>query len=187
MTRKADAAGRQALLERIVAYAFDNGIASLSLRPLAKDLGVSPGLLLYHFHSKEELTVEILVHVGARQRELFAQLRTDENASAGEVCRAVWAIIGTPAARPLFRIFFEVYGLALVDRGRFPDFFPAAVENWLAFLSEPYVREGASPSEARARATIVLATFRGFLLDVCATSDDARVARALALWTETLE
>ena len=179
-------AGRLALLERIVAYTFDNGIASLSLRPLAKDLGVSPGLLLYHFRSKEELTVEILAHVGQRQRELFAQLRTDGNATAGEVCRAVWDIIGAPGARPLFRIFFEVYGLALVDPDRFPAFFPAAIENWLAFLAEPYAREGASPSEARARATIVLALFRGFLLDVCATSDDARIARALSLWTETL-
>ena len=179
-------AGRLALLERIVAYAFENGIASLSLRPLAKDLGVTPGLLLYHFHSKEELTVEILKHVGERQRELFAQLRTDEHASAGEVCRAVWAVIGTPAARPLFRIFFEVYGLAVVDPGRFPGFFPAAVENWLAFLAAPYVRDGASAHEARARATIVLAIFRGFLLDVCATNDDARIARALSLWTETL-
>jgi AcrR family transcriptional regulator len=186
VTRKLDVAGRSQLLERIVAYAFSNGVGSLSLRPLAKDLGVSPGLLLYHFNSKEELTVEILKHAGDRQRKLFASLQTDEDAAPGDVCRAVWSIVADPAVRSLFRLFFEVYGLALVDRKRFPAFFPGAVENWLRFLARPYARAGVSAGEARVRATVLLAGFRGFLLDLCATGDDARVARAVAVWIESL-
>ena len=186
MTRKADIAGRLQLLERIVDYAFSNGVASLSLRPLAKELGVTPGLLLYHFRSKEELTVEILKHAGDQQRKLFESLQTDDDALPGEICRAVWSIVAGPGARSLFRLFFEVYGLALIDRERFPTFFPGAVENWLGFLARPYARAGISADEARVRATVVLAGFRGFLLDLCATDDDARVARAVALWIESL-
>jgi AcrR family transcriptional regulator len=186
VTRKADVAGRLQLLERIVGYAFSNGVASLSLRPLAKELGVTPGLLLYHFRSKEELTVEILKHAGDHQRELFASLRTDEDATPSDICRAVWSILADPSARSLFRLFFEVYGLALIDRKRFPAFFPGAVENWLTFLARPYARAGISAGDARVRATVVLAAFRGFLLDLCATDDDERVARAVAVWIESL-
>jgi AcrR family transcriptional regulator len=182
VTRKADPANRSQLLERIVSYAFENGVASLSLRPLAKELGVSAGLLLYHFHSKEELTVEILQHAGNAQRDLFAALRVRDDGTPNEICDAVWSVIGAPEARPLFRLFFEVYGLALIDRARFPSFFPAAVSNWLDFLAPAYVRAGLSESDARARATIVLATFRGFLLDLCATGDEERVNRAVAYW-----
>ena len=186
MTRKADQANRSQLLDRIVGYAFVNGVASLSLRPLAKDLGVSPASLLYHFGSKEELTVEILKHAGDRQRELFASMRTREGQTSADVCREVWRVIATPKARPLFRLFFEVYGLALVDRKRFPEFFPAAISNWLGFLEPAYVRAGMSTADARVQATIVLAGFRGFLLDLCATGETKRIDRAVARWIEML-
>ena len=142
VTRKVDAASRSQLLDRIVAYAFTNGVASLSLRPLAKELGVSAGLLLYHFRSKEELTIEILKHAGDRQRELFARLREREFETAHDVCREVWRVLAAPEARPLFRLFFEVYGLALVDPQRFPAFFPGAITNWLEFLERPFMSDG---------------------------------------------
>jgi AcrR family transcriptional regulator len=182
VTRKADQANRSQLLDKIVSYAFANGVASLSLRPLAKELGVSPALLLYHFRSKEELTVEILKHAGDSQRRLFGSLRTRPDASPLDVCTEVWRVIGARESRPLFRLFFEVYGLALVDPGRFPNFFPGAITNWLDALEPAYVRDGLSPSDARVRATVVLAGFRGFLLDLCATDDDERVGLAVARW-----
>ena len=72
------------------------------------------------------------------------------------------------------------------DPKRFPGFFPAAISNWLAFLETSYVRNGMSAADARVHATIVLAGFRGFLLDLCATGDSKRIDRAVALWIETL-
>ena len=186
VTRPVDSASRSQLLDRIVEYAFANGVASLSLRPLAKELGITAGLLLYHFGSKEELTVELLKHAGDRQRALFAALRTREDSTPVDICTDVWRVIGSPDSRPLFRLFFEVYGLALVDAKRFPTFFPAAIDNWLDFMERPYVRDGLSRRDARVRATIVLAGFRGFLLDLCATGDFERVDRAVAAWLATL-
>jgi AcrR family transcriptional regulator len=182
VTRKADEANRSQLLERIVAYVMSNGVASLSLRPLGKELGVSPALLLYHFGSKEELTVEVLRYAGDRQRELIASMHLRENATVHEICREAWRVVSAPAVRPLFRVFFEVYGLALIDPQRFPGFFPGAVANWLVFLEQAYVRGGMSRGDARVRATFVLAVFRGFLLDLCATGDTKRLRRAVDLW-----
>jgi AcrR family transcriptional regulator len=186
VTRHVDPASRSQLLERVVAYTLTTGVASLSLRSLAKELGISPGLLLYYFGSKEELTVEILKHAGERQRALFAELRTSNDGTAAEICAEVWRIIGAPEARPLFRLFFEVYGLALIDAKRFPNFFPAAISSWLDFLERPWISAGMNSNDARVKATIVLAGFRGFLLDICATGDRERVDRAVAAWIDSL-
>jgi AcrR family transcriptional regulator len=186
VTRKADAANRTQLLEKIVAYALANGVGSLSLRPLAKEIGVSPAALLYHFRSKEELTIEILKHAGDAQRELFASLGSHAERAPGDLCRAVWNVLAAPESRSLFRLFFEVYGLALIDPARFPGFFPAAVWNWISFLERAYVQSGCAADEARTLATVVLAGFRGFLLDLCATGDDERVGRAITIWIALL-
>ena len=66
MSRTADDARRAELLERAVDYVLRQGLAQLSLRPLAKATGSSPRLLLYYFGSKEALVVEIIRRVRVR-------------------------------------------------------------------------------------------------------------------------
>lgn len=187
MPRAADREKRRHLLDRTVDYVYEHGIANLSLRPLAEALGVSAAILLYHFTSKDQLVVEVLAWAGERQRAHFGQLRDDEELTSAEVCGAVWKAISDPHAQPLFRLFFEVYGLALQDPDRFPGFFPGAVANWLAFLERPALRDGASKADARKRATIMLAGFRGFLLDLCATRERKRIDGAVDAWIASLE
>jgi AcrR family transcriptional regulator len=187
MPRTVDRENRSQLLDRAVDYVYENGIATLSLRPLAKALGVSPGVLIYHFASKERLIVEMLARAGHRQRVLFERMRSDDDRSSAEVCRDAWRVLSDPKAQQIFRLFFEVYALALQDATRFPGFFPGAVANWLAFLEQPALRDGASKREARKRATIILAGFRGFLLDLCATRERTRVDGAVEAWIQSLD
>jgi hypothetical protein len=61
------------------------------------------------------------------------------------------------------------------------------VGDWLAFIAQPMIGAGWKPDEARAHATIILAGFRGFLLDLCATRDRERLDRAVELWLEMLD
>lgn len=187
MSRTVDRENRSQLLDRAVDYVYENGIATLSLRPLASALGVSPGVLLYHFASKERLIVELLARAGDRQRVLFERMRSDDDPSSEQVCRDVWRVLSDPKAQQLFRLFFEIYGLALQDPSRFPGFFPGAITNWLAFLEKPALREGATKPEARKRATVILAGFRGFLLDLCATRERKRLDGAVEAWIQSLD
>ena len=187
MTRKADPENRSQLLDRAVEYVYRNGIASLSLRPLASALRVSPAILLYHFGSKEQLVIEVLRRAGDRQRALFDRMRSNEESSPADVCRDVWRVLGDPKSLALFRLFFEVYGLALAAPERFPGFLPGAVTNWLAFLERPALLQGVSKREARKRATVVLAGFRGFLLDLRATRERARIDAAVEAWIQSLD
>jgi MFS transporter, DHA1 family, tetracycline resistance protein len=68
-------------------------------------------------------------------------------------------------------MFFEACVMAVRHPRRFAGFLDTAIEDWLEFLAAPLIRKGHPESEARAHATIVLAGFRGFLLDYCTSRD----------------
>src|SRR5579862_786959 len=94
----------------IVQYLVKHGIADLSLRPLAKAVGSSPRVLLYYFGSKEKIVIKALAEIRTRQRTTYAQM---DAPSFGQACRAIWKHMSAPTSEPLFRLFFEAYGLAL--------------------------------------------------------------------------
>ncbi|HEY1653575.1 MAG TPA: TetR/AcrR family transcriptional regulator [Candidatus Tumulicola sp.] len=187
MSRTADEAHRLALLEKAVDYVCRHGLADLSLRPLAKAIGSSPRVLLYYFGSKDELVVEIIRRGRARQRETMAHLKFSATLSPREATRMLWRHWSSPQWEPLMRLFFEVYGLALQDRSRFPGFLEGAVEEWLAALESCSTLPGYDRADARAFATMMIAGFRGFLLDLCATHDRARIDAAVDLWLRLLD
>jgi AcrR family transcriptional regulator len=187
MTRTADEARRAELLDRIAQYVVTNGLSDLSLRPLAAAVGSSPRVLLYYFGSKEALIVEVLRRVGDGQRSLLQRMSDEPYATPVDACRAMWNALTVAEIVPVMRLFFEVYGLALRDPQRFPGFFDRAIFGWIAFIEEPLLREGVSPAQARSYATLVLSGFRGFMLDLCATEDRARIDAAIELWFRALQ
>jgi AcrR family transcriptional regulator len=187
VARTADVAHRAKLLEDITDYMIGHGYAGLSLRPLAKAVRSSPRVLLYYFKSKENLAALALGVARERQRAQFERLRERDCETCAGLCRAIWSIMRTPDARPHFRLFFEVYGLALQDRRRYAAFLRSAVFDWLRFIEEPYIRAGSPRSEARAMATAIIAGFRGFMLDLCGSGDLKRIDRAVKLWIHALE
>ena len=171
MSRVADQARRAELLDRAVDYVCRHGLAELSLRPLAKAIGSSPRVLLYYFGSKEALVVEMVRRGRARQRAMMTNLKLTD-LTPRQVARALWLEWSKPEWEPLTRLSFEVYALALNDRERFPGFLDDSINEWLEAL------QGCTKTQA----TLLIAGFRGFLLDLMATHDRARINRAVDLW-----
>ncbi len=186
MARTADEQRRVELLERIVDYVMHNGLSDLSLRPLAEAVGSSPRGLLYYFGSKDELIAGVLGAAGVRQRAIFERLPRNA-ASYRETVRAAWKLLSAPEHVSLFRLFFEVYGLALQTPARYPGFLDRAVGVWLDFLEPSALRDGHTKADARAIATVILAGYRGFLLDLCTTGQRRRLDRAVELWIDSLD
>jgi AcrR family transcriptional regulator len=174
------------LLDAIVAYLVKRGIADLSLRPLAKAVGSSPRVLLYYFGSKEKMLAQAVRRLRERQRLSFGQLRGAQYENPSDACRAIWREMRTPAALAVFQLSLETFTLALRHRRQFARFLSNSVEDWLQFMAQPLIRQGATPADARAYATIVIAGFRGFLLDYCATRDSKRINQAVEMWIATL-
>lgn len=181
MSRTPDEGRRRELLEACVDYVCRHGLADLSLRPLAKAVGSSPRVLLHYFESKENLVVEIVLHGRARQQAMMARLKLTDLAPR-DVLRKLWREWSKPEWEALTRLSFEIYALALQDRSRFPGYLDRSVNEWLRALEKCAQAPGRSRSDARSHATLLVAGFRGFLLDLVATRDRARIDRAVERW-----
>jgi AcrR family transcriptional regulator len=187
MARTVDETRPVELLDAIVAYIAKKGVAELSLRPLAKAVKSSPRVLLYYFGSKEKLLAAAIKRLRERQRQLFGKMREIRYERTYDVCRSIWQHMSSPESEAAFRLSLETLALALRHRKRFGDFLSTSVEDWLEFLSEPMTRKGVSLAHARGFATIVIAGFRGFMLDLCASGDRERVDQAVELWLRSLD
>lgn len=186
MTRPVDERGREELLDRVVDYVLAHGVLDLALRPLARAVRASPRLLLYRFNSKDDLLMQVIAQLRGRQRTLFDRIRSQEAKTAVDACRAAWEIMSAPKAEPVFRLFIELYGLALKEPKRYASFMADAIGDWLKYIERPFLDAGHSRSDARAIATVVLAGYRGFMLDLVATHDRARIDRAVDIWLSAL-
>lgn len=187
MTRTVDLESRAALLERVTQYVLENGLHDLSLRPMAEAVESSPRMLLYHFGSKEELVATVLRSLRDRQIKRFDAMRRSDMFTLEAVCGAAWATISDPSFEPYLQLFFEAYSISLRDPSRFPGFHESLVEDWLDFLSEPLIAQGNTRAQARRQATIILAGYRGFMLDLAATGDRRRINAAFEKWLEYVE
>ena len=168
MARPVDPTRRAAVLAKAADYVLEQGLAGLSLRPLAKALGTSPRMLLYDFESKERLIHEVLAETRRREASLFeAEVRTLED---------VWAWIAAPEREPFLRLFFEVY-----VGGLGKDEAEPLVRDWLDVL-----RTSWHPPVDEATATLMVAVVRGLLLDRLATGDLRRTDEALRLFSAKL-
>ena len=179
MARPPDPDRRASLLDAATRHVLDHGMANLSLRPLAQAISTSPRMLLYHFGSKEELVTEILAAARRQQAELTARwLAEQPDLGPAELLKRFWRW-QVDEHRPFLRLFFEVYGLALQEPGRFPGFPRDAVADWLPLVEATLEKAGVPNPQARTTATVVIAGYRGLLLDVLATDDAQRASEGL--------
>jgi AcrR family transcriptional regulator len=164
MARPVDQSRRAATLAGAADYVLANGLAGLSLRPLAGALGTSTRMLLYDFGSKDALVDEVLAEI---RRRLAAML--DERPLE---LPEIWAWISAPEREPFLRLFFEVYVRGL-DRAH------ALVRDWLDVLAAHDVDDPAT-------ATLMVAVVRGLLLDRLSAPDPERTDAAFARFVELL-
>lgn len=178
---------REQLLARAVDYVAREGVADVSLRQLATELGTSHRMLIYHFGSKEGLLAAVVKEVERRQREALAELRLDPSMPPAEIGRRMWRRFADPEMWPLERLFFELYARALQGREHTGDFLRGAMEPWLEQLTELHRSWGAPRATARAQARLGIAVARGLLLDLLATGDRRGVDQAMKLFVDLVE
>jgi AcrR family transcriptional regulator len=164
---------RERLLAAAVRHALDAGIADLSLRQLAAEIGTSHRMLLYHFGSREGLLVAVTQAVEEQQRAALLG-----PGGAPQDARRSWEHLSDPRMWPQERLFFELYAYALRGRPGTEGFLDGIVESWVAPVAAALVEAGADERTARADARLAVAVVRGLLLDLLATGDRAGVTEA---------
>jgi AcrR family transcriptional regulator len=170
---------RAKLLDEVADYILNNGLADLSLRPLATAIDTSPRMLLYFFGSKERLIAEALAHIRVREQIDFKHAVSKPRAPDRlESLLRDWRSSASPRREKYSRLFFEVYGLALQNPEQFPGFLERAVGDWLPLFEQAFAAAGVSPAPAKTLATLALGAVRGLHLDLLATGDRKRTEAA---------
>ena len=161
-------------------YCLAHGIAELSLRPLALQIGSSARLLIYHFGSRDGLIGAVMNEAQRRVQHSFGELMRGAGNKA--VLRTFWDWTTDPRNTPYLRLLFEVQVLALQNPAAFAHYLKGISSSWLALI------ETALPPSAdrRARATLCAAVIDGLLLEFLSTGDLRRTSSALDIFGSLL-
>jgi len=179
-----DSPRKRELLAAAYRYVLGNGLADLSLRPLAREIGSSPRVLLFLFGSKEGLIRALLARAREDDLRYLAQLRDGPVRVTG---RELWRWLTAPPHRALLVFWVEGYARSLLDDpGPWAGFGRDTVNDWLGLLAERQPGDGRTTPEAEAERTLLLAVLRGALLDLLATGDVDRVTAAVERHLRTL-
>jgi AcrR family transcriptional regulator len=172
---------REALLAKIVDALLEDGIADLSLRPLAKTVGTSARLLIYHFDTKEQLLTEALAEVRQRVEtsvRRLAQQKQPESLEAFLLMFWTWAL--REQNQRYFRLLFEIDGLAMQNRTKFSkDFWGTGFSKWIGIFETSFDVLAKGKNGDPGASTMILALLNGLLHDFLATGDRKRTTDAL--------
>ncbi|MGK8502132.1 TetR/AcrR family transcriptional regulator [Nocardia asiatica] len=175
MARPLDHAKRAELLAAVVRYIAEHGLADLSLRPLAAELGTSSRMLIYYFTTKEELLVQALATQRPDIAALFADIR-----NAPELRDRLWdfwTANTSGESRTSVRVMLQVLGAACAPHSPYGDYATSAIAAFVSALADG-LRVIQSIDDPEVIATLLVSGLRGILQDRLITGDVERTDRA---------
>jgi AcrR family transcriptional regulator len=176
---------RQDLLEASIDYILEKGVADLSLRPLAAQVGSKARLLIYHFRSKDSLVADAMIVVRDRVQKAFATVvKKDKKNTAPEIIRAFWLWATSSQHERYLRLFFEVHGLALQKPEQYGPYLEGAIASWVR-MTALVLPANLSQQKRRALATLAVGTVLGLLLDYLSSGNKKGATDALDLFASS--
>jgi AcrR family transcriptional regulator len=189
VARLVDSDRRLALLDEVVTYLGENGLANVSLRPMARTLGVSVNSLMHHFGSKDDLIIAALRRSGRVQQDVEDRWLTRKpNLSQADILRAWWRWINASRSNlAMARLGIEAAALEATLGGLPRQVRGEQIGLWRSNIESRLVAEGVPPDTAVTEATLAKAMFTGLVVDLLATGQAARLTRTLEVGLSRLE
>ncbi|MEU4313291.1 TetR/AcrR family transcriptional regulator [Nocardia sp. NPDC024068] len=174
MARPLDHAKRAELLDAVVRYIAEHGLADLSLRPLAAALGTSSRMLIYYFGTKEELLVQALSTHRPDLTAVFAGV--GDTAALRERLWGFWRSNTSGPDAASVTVMLQVLGAACAPHGPYIRYADEAIADFISTLTgELRKLETDDPDIV---ATLLVSGLRGILQDRTITRDIERTDRA---------
>lgn len=172
---------RAELLERAYEYVLEQGLADMSLRPLAAAIGSSPRVLLFLFGSKDGLVRALLARARGDELAFIDHVRSQkQEPDLAMIIRTTWQWLVDERHRPLLTLWLEAYARSLAEPdGPWAGFAAQTVEDWLLLLASAQPRDRRHTRAGAAERTLALSVLRGALIDLLATGDLKRITVAI--------
>jgi AcrR family transcriptional regulator len=172
---------REQLLDEAATWLITNGLARMTIRAVADDLGISHRTLLHHFPTRQQLLAEALGELRQRGlRVLDEQLRDADRPAPGALVIAMWDHFSAPETLPYHRVFFEVAGASLAEPEQYGPYLDGFESDWTRAIEAPLERADVPPEQIAPLATLIVASYRGLLLDLLVTGERERTRAGLA-------
>lgn len=150
------------------------GIAGVTLRPLANEIGVAPRTLLYHFGSKEKLLVEVIRDLRRHHAQIArslaeVQMEDEPEQQLGEAVKRLWQQARLPEARPFLALYSELMSLAIRDPDQYRPLLVDADSEWVDAITGYLAHCGIDEDEVPALVDTLLIGYRGAVSFALAT------------------
>jgi AcrR family transcriptional regulator len=184
-----DVERRVALLDDVVGYLGEHGLANLSLRPMAAAIGVSVNSLMHHFGSKDDLIIAALRRSGRIQQDVEERwLQRNPGLSQADLLRAWWRWITTSQQNlAIARLGIEAAAMEATLDGLPRQVRGEQIGLWRGNIEQRLVAEGVPKETAVIEASLAKAMFTGLVVDLLATGQKARLTRSLEVGLARLE
>jgi AcrR family transcriptional regulator len=189
VARLVDVDRRTSLLDEVVGYLGEHGLANVSLRPMAESLNVSVNSLMHHFGSKDDLIISALRRSGVVQQQVEDRwLLRQPRMSQADLLRAWWRwITASPRNLAMVRLGIEAAAMEATLDGLPRPVRGEQIGLWRSNIEDRLVAEGVPRDTAVIEASLAKAMFTGLVVDLLATGQRARLTRSLEVGLARLE
>jgi AcrR family transcriptional regulator len=175
-------ARRRELLDRVADDLAVNGLVDFSLRRAARAAGTTHKVLLYYFDGADDLLTQAILELRDRRIGKGVAAAGPDRLPLADWVRAVWPILVAEEARVLE----QAIGLAIYDPRRYAELGRGASTQYLPSLLASCPERWPDRRKLEV-AEMILATLRGFLIDVRTTGETAGVTAGFEALTRALE
>jgi AcrR family transcriptional regulator len=159
-----------------LAYLLEHGVANVSLRPMAAQLGTSARILMFHFKSKEGLLQEVLQELHSHLQSSFLRMSSVKPGGRRDVpLRRFWRWATRKENLQCLRLLYEIQIVAVQNPREYGRYLKKASLDWQTIVFNALSESVRSDTMS----TLCIAVFDGLLLEMINTGERARLTRAL--------
>ena len=153
---------RDDVVEAAASIALRDGMAKLTYRRVAEELGISDRMVVYYLPSKEDLVMAAVGALSVRMQTILEQAFGDDRRSPDELLKMAWPVLTKKSADQIFALFLEVVGLSAAKVEPYDRISRLILDGWIRWLSD---RIDARTERDRRRGALgVIARIDGLLL-----------------------
>jgi AcrR family transcriptional regulator len=167
---------RDALLAACTDHVLVEGLIGLSLRPLARAVGTSDRMLIYHFGSRDGLVAAIIDESTRRSVEYLAELAAPRTVRAGVL--RLWQAYRETPLYACNLIYIQAAASGYLGEEPYRTAVRRSNAQWEAALKDWFERCGASRPQVVRITRLVESALLGFHVDL-ATDTPAELARGV--------